>query len=285
MVVGLILVPLATGGAVLLAKSSNPSAPASNATISLPIGEDTSGEHSPSEGSGFVLAPSEETAAPRDLKQQQSEEQEQATPQPNSSEQIDSDEAAAEVLFASDSTNGDVADGEQRMVAHSGRNLLNSYAFANARSSGGGSGPGTRAHPVQSTPASDAKTPQSSPGSSEEPSETTETDPVSDGQDSSETNESDVRNSGPKGDEGSGGDDVGSDRTHPNTNDTEPGDVTEDDATLVDELPVQEPSVPYFPPVDERPHVSVPEPSTLMLMGLGLLACAAASRRRRIKQQ
>jgi hypothetical protein len=53
--------------------------------------------------------------------------------------------------------------------------------------------------------------------------------------------------------------------------------------TVVDETPPKVTPVPYFPPVDERPHVTVPEPSTLMLLGLGLLACAAASRRRRVK--
>ena len=286
MVIGLLLVPLATGGALLLAKSSNQSVPASEATISIPISEEISAEQSPSEGPGFVLAPNDATAEPRDLKQQQSEEQQKReVPQQPSSEDVESDHAAAEFMFASESTSADINEGEQPVVVHSGRNLFNSYAFANARRSGGQSGSGTGAHAVQSSPASDAKTPQSNSGSTEEPPEPTESHPVNDGQDSNETNDSDVHDSGPKGDESSGnadGDFVG---TPPDPNGAEPGHTPDDDTTLVDEPSAQDPPAPYFPPIDERPHVSVPEPSTLMLMGLGLLACAAASRRRRIKQR
>ena len=270
MVIGLLLVPLATGGAVLLAKSAHQSTPKTKATISLPISEDTPSDYSAGEGSGFVLAPSDATAEPRDLKQQQSEEQQKReAPKQPSSEDTDSDHAATEVLFASESESGsgEIVEGAAPTIS-SARDFFNSYAFANSRRSSGsaGTGTGTAGHSSGSAPSADSKTPQSTSTSAEEPASTGEPQ-TSHPQDSDENQP--------------GASDTSQDQSGGSHEETATG--NDADESAAEDTPSQTIPVDYFPPADERPHVTVPEPSTLMLLGLGLLACAAASRRRRVK--
>lgn len=276
MVIGLLLVPLATGGAVLLAMSSHQSTPKTKASISLPISEDTTSDYSPGEGSGFVLAPSDANAEARDLKHQQPEEQqERDAPKQPSSEDIDSDHAATEVLFASESESGSAAivEGAPPTIS-SARDFINSYAFASRRLSGragagaggGGAGAGAAGQSSESAPSADSKSPQSTSTSAEEPASTGEPQ-ASHPQDSDENQP--------------GASDTSQDQSGGSHDETATG--NDRDESAAEETPPQITPVPYFPPEDERPHVTVPEPSTLMLLGLGLLACAAASRRRRVK--
>lgn len=268
MVIGLLLVPLATGGAVLLAKSSHQSTPKTKATISLPISEEMPSDHSPGEGSGFVLAPSDATAEPRDLKHQQSEEQqEREAPKQPSSEDINSDHAATEVLFASESDSAEIVEGAPPTIS-SARDFFNSYAFANSRRSSGSAGSVAAGQSSGSAPSADSKSPQSTSTSAEEPASTGEPQ-ASHPQDSGEDQ---------PGASDTSQDQVGSGESHDETTTGNNG-----DESAAEDTPPQIIPVPYFPPEDDRPHVTVPEPSTLMLLGLGLLACAAASRRRRVK--
>jgi hypothetical protein len=272
MVIGLLLVPLATGGAVLLAKSSHQSTPKTKATISLPNSENTTSEYSPGEGSGFVLAPSDANAEPRDLKQQQSEEQQKREePKQPSSEDIDSDHAATEILFASESESAEILEGAPPAIS-SARDFFNSYAFANSRrssgSTGAGAGAGAAGQSSGAAPSADSKSPQNNSNLEEEHA------PIGEPQASHPLTPSEDQPAASD----SAQDSSSSGETHGNT-----GTSHDEDEPVAEETPPQTIPVPYFPPQDERPHVTVPEPSTLMLLGLGLLACAAASRRRRMK--
>jgi hypothetical protein len=274
MVLGLILVPLATGGAVLLAKSIHQSVPNKEAAISLPAGEAAPTDYLSSEASGFVLAPSEATDEPRDLKQQQSEEQQKREAPRQPPEEVDSDHAAAEVLFASESSSADVSE-EVQPIASSGRGLLNSYAFANGRRSGATGGSSAGAQPIDSAPAADTKSPQGSSSHTGESADTNTLHPDSGTETSThESSQPSANDTAPNDHSDSGVAESGPGTNDPSVNVPDSGDSDAED-------PQQSTPVPYFPPADERPHVTVPEPSTLMLLGLGLLACAVASRRRR----
>lgn len=267
MVIGLLLVPIATGGAVLLAKSIHQSTPEAKTTITLPESEGAPAEYSQGEGSGFVLAPGDANAETRELNEQQSEEQPKGEVQQQpSSEDIDSDHAAAEVLFASDNESAGIEGGSAPAIS-SPHDFFNSYAFANSRRpSGGTAGSGAAGASGGSAPSADTKSPQSSSTPAEEPAQHAD----------------EPQNATPEGSDSADqpGSNTPPDQDEPK--EQEGGPETVDDP-VADETPPSQVPVHYFPPEDELPHVTVPEPSTLMLLGLGLLACAAASRRRRAK--
>ncbi len=247
MIVGLVLVPLVTGGAVianLASKSSTAGAPVESTTPNTTEQE----KHSFSEESNEQQHPA---LAPHSSEESEVEDSNE-TSSPSTPARIESDEANSQPMLADAAEISEEPEHRLRLLAANAgaRNVTSRSGLASGSFSNLGGGRGTSGRP--DTSGGKEQTPENSTEETGDPSIPSNSRDDSDtGHSSSDDSlsEDPVEQSGP----------------------TLAEEISDDDYFFED---------PSTQPGKQAP-VRVPEPSTLILLGLGLLGCAMVSRKTR----